>query len=44
MRWKLLYRSVEEVREFASRIGEGYHVECSANASNTIAYLQVDRE
>lgn len=44
MRWKLLYRSVDEVRAFASRVGDGFTVDCSANASNTIAYLQIDRE
>ena len=44
MRWKLVYRSVEQVRGFASRLREGYSVLCGNDATNTIAYLQVDRD
>lgn len=44
MKWKLLYRSLEQVNHFASGLGYGYSIHCSSDSTRSIAYLQVDRE
>jgi SAM-dependent methyltransferase len=43
MQWRLIYRSLEQVRAFAAGLDDRYFVNCSSDATHTIAYLQVDR-
>lgn len=43
MKWKLLYRTLEQVEAFANGLGSEFSVECGSDATNTIAYLTIDR-
>lgn len=43
MKWKLLYRPVEEVKTFAAGLGPDFTIECISNTTNTIAYLHIHR-
>lgn len=44
MRWRLLYRPLEQVSNFASGLENGYSIQTYSDSTNSIAYLQVDRE
>jgi SAM-dependent methyltransferase len=43
MQWTLVYRTLEQVRGFAAGLDDRFFVQCSSDATHTIAYLQVDR-
>ncbi len=44
MKWSLLYRSLEEVQQFAAGLSPDFLVQCSSDETGTIAYLHIHRQ